>query len=64
MDRHAREAYRGHEFFDDCAEFCELYDQAAFDPRGETLPLEHFEPMVRRVLGASQPLSAVTDGAD
>jgi len=64
MDRHAREAYRGHEFFDDCAEFCELYDQAAFDPKGETLPLEHFEPMVRRVLGASQPLAVVANEAD
>lgn len=50
MDRNAREAYRGHEFFDDCAEFCELYDQAAFDPKAETLPLDELEPMVRRVL--------------
>jgi len=50
MDRNAREQFRGHEFFDDCAEFIELFDQAAFDPRGRTLPLEDFEPIVRRVL--------------
>jgi predicted HD phosphohydrolase len=50
MDRDAREQFRGHEFFDDCAEFCELYDQAAFDPQRETLPLEAFEPLLRRVL--------------
>jgi predicted HD phosphohydrolase len=50
MDRNAREKFRGHEFFDDCAEFIELFDQAAFDPKGPTLPLEEFEPIVRRVL--------------
>ena len=50
MDRNAREQFRGHEYFDDCAEFCELFDQAAFDPRGKTLPLEAFEPILRRVL--------------
>lgn len=52
MDRNARDAYRDHPWFDACAEFCELYDQAAFAPQGETLPLEEFEPMLRRVLAA------------
>lgn len=59
MDRNAREAYRGHEFFDDCAEFCELYDQAAFDPEAETLSLPELEPMVRRVLTTRDALSVV-----
>ncbi|MDJ0879024.1 MAG: HD domain-containing protein, partial [Halieaceae bacterium] len=27
LDRDAREAFRGHEYFDACAEFCEKYDQ-------------------------------------
>ena len=31
---------------------CERYDGPAFDPKGETLPLEFFEPMVRRVFAA------------
>jgi predicted HD phosphohydrolase len=48
-DRNARETYRGHEWFDACAEFCEKYDQESFDPDYETLPIEFFEPMVRRV---------------
>jgi len=60
MDRDAREAYRGHEWFDACAEFCELYDQAAFEPEGETLPLEEFEAMVKRVLS---PESGILAGA-
>ena len=50
LDRDARDQFAGHEWYDDCAEFCERYDQAAFDPSGETLPLEEFEPMLRRVL--------------
>ena len=50
MDRNAREQFREHPWFDDCAEFCELYDQAAFDPGRSTMALEDFEPMLRRVL--------------
>lgn len=50
MDRNIREQFRGHKYFDYTAEFCELYDNPAFDPKKETLPLSEFEPMVRRVL--------------
>jgi len=32
-----------------CVEFCELYDQNCFDPAYDSLPVETFEPMVRRV---------------
>lgn len=49
MDRNIREQFRGHQYFDYTAEFCELYDNPAFDPKKETLPLSEFEPMVRRV---------------
>jgi predicted HD phosphohydrolase len=48
-DRNARDRYRDHEWFDACAEFCERYDQNCFDPAYESLPLDFFEPMVRRV---------------
>jgi predicted HD phosphohydrolase len=50
MDRNQREQFRGHEWFEKTALFCERYDGPAFDPKGETLPLEFFEPMVRRVI--------------
>jgi predicted HD phosphohydrolase len=50
MDRNAREQYRGSPHFEACAEFCAKYDQAAFDPNYDTLPLEFFEPMLRRVM--------------
>ena len=61
MDRDAREKYRGHPHFDTCAEFCELYVQAAFDPKGETLPLTEFEPMLRRVLGGASGIMATSE---
>ncbi len=48
-DRDARERFRGHPHFEACADFCERWDQASFDPDYDTLPLETFEPMVRRV---------------
>jgi predicted HD phosphohydrolase len=51
-DRNAREKYRDHRYFADAAEFCALYDQCSFDPNFDTLPLEYFEPMVRRVFAA------------
>ena len=48
-DSHKREQYRGHEFFDDCAEFCERWDQSSFDPNYKDLTVEFFRPMVEEV---------------
>ena len=52
LDRDAREAYRGHPLFGECAAFCARYDQNSFDPGYDTLPLVHFEPTVRKVFAA------------
>jgi len=49
LDRDMREQYRGSPHFGLTEEFCALYDNPAFDPKGETLPIAEFEPMVRRV---------------
>jgi len=48
-DRHARERFRAHPWFDDCARFCERWDQVSFDPDYDTLELETFAPMVERI---------------
>ena len=50
LDRDAREAFRGHEHFEYTAQFCHLYDQSAFDPNYESMPLEAFEPMLRKLM--------------
>lgn len=52
LDRNMRDMFKGHEHYDRTAEFIELYDNPAFDPKGETLPLSEFEPMVRRLMAA------------
>lgn len=49
MDRNMRDAFRDHPCFARTEEFCRAFDSPAFDPRGETLPLSFFEPLVRRV---------------
>ena len=48
-DPNKRDQYRDHPYFDDCAQFCERWDQNSFDPAYDTLPLNHFAPMVRDV---------------
>jgi predicted HD phosphohydrolase len=50
MDRNMREMFRSSPHYERTAEFIELYDNPAFDPRRETLPLSSFEPMVRRLM--------------
>lgn len=49
MDRDKRNQYRDHPHFKRTVEFVSKYDSPAFDPDAETLPLEYFEPMVRKV---------------
>ncbi len=49
FDQHKRDRHRGHRYFDDCAAFCERWDQASFDPKHDDLPLDFFAPMVREV---------------
>ena len=61
MDRDMREQFRAHPWFERTAEFCELYDNPAFDDRAETLPLSEFEPMVRRVF--AQPRQSIYKAA-
>lgn len=58
MDPNARDQYRGHPAFEATADFCERWDQRAFDPDYDTLPLEAFEPMVRKIL-AREPQFAI-----
>ncbi|MDY7014334.1 MAG: HD domain-containing protein [Cyanobacteriota bacterium] len=53
-DRFAREKYRDHPYYQKAIEFCEQYDQNCFDPNYESMPIEFFEPMVRKIF--SQPL--------
>jgi len=50
-DQNARDRFKDHPVFDNCAEFCERWDQSSFDPDYPTETLNMFEPMVREVFG-------------
>jgi predicted HD phosphohydrolase len=48
-DENARDKFKDHMHFQACANFCERWDQASFDPDYQSEPIETFEPMVRKV---------------
>jgi predicted HD phosphohydrolase len=62
LERNMRDRFRDHEWFRDCAEFCEKYDQNSFDPGFDTLPLDAFEPAVRKVFAAPRKSIYVSEG--
>lgn len=45
-DKHARDVYRDHRWFDDAVEFCEKYDENCFDPDYQSESLSFFKPML------------------
>jgi predicted HD phosphohydrolase len=53
MDPNARERWKDHPYYQATVDFCENYDQCSFDPDYDSLSLEFFEPMVRRILDES-----------
>ena len=48
-NKNERERFRDHPAFGMTERFCGEYDQQAFDPSYDTIPLEDFEPMVNRI---------------
>lgn len=62
LDRNMRDQYKDHKWFEYTAQFCHLYDQAAFDPEYESEPLEFFEPMVRNVFAQPKRSIYMADG--
>ena len=50
LDREMREKFADHPCYARTAEFCAKYDNPAFDAKRATLPLSHFEPLLRSVM--------------
>ncbi len=48
-DRNQREKYKDHKYFQDTVNFCENWDQKSFDPNYKSLPLNEFEPLVKKI---------------
>ncbi len=55
-DPNAREPYRDEPWYALAEQFADEWDQQAFDPDYDTLPLEHFEERVRTVFGSASSL--------
>jgi predicted HD phosphohydrolase len=51
-DPSARERHRDHPAYALAEQFADEWDQTSFDPDYDTLPLAHFEPLVRRMFAA------------
>lgn len=49
MDRDGRDKWLGHPAFEQTAEFVAKFDQNTMDPNYDSMPIEAFEPMVRRL---------------
>ncbi len=47
-----RDRHRGHPAYNLAERFADEWDQTSFDPSYDTLPLEHFEPLIRRTFAA------------
>ena len=54
LDRNMRDRFGDHPWFERTAEFCEKYDQPSFDPEFESMALDDFAPMVRKILSADR----------
>ncbi len=54
-DRHARDRYKNHRWYQATIDFCENYDQNCFDPTFKSKPLSFFKPIVERVF--AKPLA-------
>ena len=61
IDPNVRERFRDQPHYEHTVEFCDKYDQVAFDPGYDSLPFEFFEPMVMRMLAKPR---AAADGAE
>ena len=57
MDRNMRDMFKGHAHYARTEEFIALYDDPAFDGHYETLPLQEFEPILRRVM--ARPINSI-----
>jgi len=56
LDPRARDHYAGASWYGLAEQFADEWDQISFDPEGPIPPLEHFEPMVRRIFSTAHQI--------
>ena len=57
-DKNTRDKYKNHKYYQDTIDFCEKYDQNSFDPNYESLSLDFFKPMVKKIF-SRKPYSSL-----
>jgi predicted HD phosphohydrolase len=57
LDRNMRNKFKDHPFYEYTLDFCDKYDQTAFDPEYKSMTLSEFEPLVRKVM--SKPKKSI-----
>jgi len=50
LDRNLRDQFKDHPWYEYTLEFCDKYDQNAFDPDFKSMPITEFEPLIRKVM--------------
>jgi len=70
-NRHQRDDYKNHTYYQACVDFCDKWDQTSFDETYKSLPLSFFEPMVERIFSRkpywwnpSHPKALAVTGGD
>ena len=48
-NKNERDKYKDHMYYKDTVDFCENWDQKSFDPNYNSLPLDEFKPIVRKI---------------
>ncbi|MFT7645774.1 MAG: putative HD phosphohydrolase [Candidatus Poriferisodalaceae bacterium] len=61
LDRNMREQFLGHPAYDLTVEFCQDFDQPAFDPKYDSMSIEDFLPAMREMFTAPRKSVYITD---
>jgi predicted HD phosphohydrolase len=64
LDRNMRDEFAGHQAYDLTVEFCQEFDQTAFDPDYDTMPLEEFVPVMREMFATPKQSVYRTDDGE
>jgi predicted HD phosphohydrolase len=49
LNKHERDRWRDHHWFDSCEKFCRDWDQVSFDPSFPSKPLDYFIPLIYEI---------------
>ena len=49
LNKHERDRWRDHHWFDGCEKFCRDWDQVSFDPSFPSKPLDYFIPLIYEI---------------